>query len=86
MGLAGCDLETGGASTVGDGEEGDPTDVRGVGYTLGYQVNDNLACSFGYMSTVNDSDPGDLQMDVFRICVTYGWHKLVEGQKRLMSE
>ena len=77
--------KTGGASTVGDGEEGDPVDILGVGYTLGYQVNDNLAFTFGYMSTVNDSDPGDLQTDVFRICVTYGWHKLVEGQKRLQE-
>ncbi len=78
--------KTGGASTVGDGEEGDAIDILGVGYTLGYQIDDNLACTFGYMSTVNDSDPGDLQMDVFRICVTYGWHNIIEGQKRLGSE
>jgi hypothetical protein len=78
--------KTAGASTVGDGEEGDSVDTLGVGYTLGYQVNDNLACTFGYMSTVNDSDPGDLQLDVFRVSLTYGWHKLVEGQKRLRSE
>ena len=32
---------------------------------------------------VNDSDPGDLRMDGFRISLTYGWHKIVEGQKRL---
>jgi hypothetical protein len=78
--------KTGGENTVGDGEEGDAVDILGVGYTLGYQVNDNLAFTFSYMSTVNDSDPGDLQMDVFRISLTYGWHKLVEGQKRLGSE
>jgi len=35
------------------------------------------------MATVNDSDPGDLQMDGFRISLTYGWHKIVEEQKRL---
>jgi hypothetical protein len=75
--------KTAGASTVGDGEEGDPLDILGVGYTLGYQVNDNLAFTFGYMSTVNDSDPGDLQLDVFRVSITYGWHKIIEGQKRL---
>jgi len=75
-----------GASTVGDGEEGDSVDTLGVGFTLGYQLNDNLAFNFGYMSTVNDSDPGDLQLDVFRVSIIYGWHKLVEGQKRLMSE
>ncbi|MCE9612738.1 MAG: transporter [Lentisphaerae bacterium] len=74
---------TGGASTVGDGEEGDATDTLGLGFTLGYQVNDNLAFTFGYMSTVNDSDPGDLQMDGFRVSLTYGWHKVIEGSKRL---
>jgi hypothetical protein len=78
--------KTGGETTVGDGEEGDSVDTLGVGFTLGYQVNDNLACTFGYMSTVNDGDPGDLQLDVFRVSLTYGWHKLVEGQKRLASE
>ena len=75
--------KTAGASTVGDGEEGDSVDTLGVGFTLGYQVNDNLGLTCGYMSTVNDSDPSDLQLDVFRICLTYGWHKLVEGMKRL---
>lgn len=75
--------KTAGASTVGDGEEGDSTDTLGVGFTLGYQVNDNLGFTVGYMSTVNDSDPGDLQLDVFRVSLTYGWHKLVEGMKRL---
>jgi hypothetical protein len=75
--------KNGGAATVGDGEKGDPTDLLGVGYTLGYQVNDNLSLTFGYMSTINDSNPGDLQMDVYRICVTYGWHPLVEGMNRL---
>lgn len=75
--------KTAGASTVGDGEEGDSVDTLGVGFTLGYQVNDNLGLTCGYMSTVNDSDPSDLQLDVFRICLTYGWHRLVEGMKRL---
>lgn len=78
--------KTEGASTVGDGEEGDPVDILGLGYTLGYQIDDNLACTFGYMSTVNDSDPGDLQLDVFRVSLTYGWHKIIEGQKRLSAE
>ena len=39
----------------------------------------------GYMATVNDSAPTDLRMDGFRISFTYGWHKIVEGQKRLKS-
>ena len=38
------------------------------------------------MATVNDNGPNDLKMDGFRISLTYGWHKIVEGQKRLKSE
>ena len=75
---------TEGKSTVA-GEEGDSIDNLGIGFTLGYQINDNLAFTMGYMSTVNDSDPGDLQLDGFRLSITYGWHKIVEGQKRLTS-
>jgi hypothetical protein len=75
----------GGKSTV-NGVGGDSLNNVGVGFTLGYQINDNLSLTAGYMATVNDSDPGDLQMDGFRLSFTYGWHKIVEGQKRLKSE
>jgi len=75
----------GGKSTVG-GVAGESLDNLGVGFTLGYQINDNISLTAGYMATVNDSNPGDLQMDGFRISFTYGWHKIVEGQKRLRSE
>ena len=78
--------KTAGASTVGDGEEGDSVDTLGVGFTLGYQVNDNLGFTVGYISSVNDSEPGDLQMDIFRVSLTYGWHKIIEGQNRLGAE
>ena len=76
---------TGGKSTVG-GISGDSLNNLGVGFTLGYQINDNISLTAGYMATVNDCDPGDLRMDGFRISFTYGWHKIVEGQKRLKSE
>jgi hypothetical protein len=75
----------GGKSTVG-GVDGDSLNNLGVGFTLGYQINDNISLTVGYMATVNDSDPGDLQMDGFRLSFTYGWHQIVEGQKRLKSE
>jgi Putative MetA-pathway of phenol degradation len=76
---------SGGESSV-DGAGGDSLNNLGIGFTLGYQVNDNIGLTAGYMATVNDNDPGDLQMDGFRISLTYGWHKIVEGQKRLKSE
>jgi len=76
---------TGGKSSI-SGVGGDSLNNLGVGFTLGYQINDNLSLTAGYMATVNDSDPGDLRMDGFRLSLTYGWHKIVEGQKRLKSE
>ena len=75
----------GGKSTVG-GVPGDSLNNLGIGFTLGYQINDNISLTVGYMATVNDSKPTDLKMDGFRISFTYGWHKIVEGQKRLKSE
>ena len=75
----------GGKSSV-SGVSGDSLNNVGVGFTLGYQINDNISLTAGYMATVNDSEPTDLQMDGFRISFTYGWHKIVEGQKRLKSE
>jgi hypothetical protein len=75
----------GGKSTV-NGVGGDSLNNVGVGLTLGYQITDNLSLTAGYMATVNDRSPGDLQMDGFRLSLTYGWHKIVEGQKRLNSE
>jgi hypothetical protein len=75
----------GGESSV-DGVGGDSLNNVGVGFTLGYQINDNISLTAGYMATVNDSDSTDLRMDGFRLSFTYGWHKIVEGQKRLNSE
>jgi hypothetical protein len=75
----------GGKSSV-DGSSGDSLHNFGVGFTLGYQITDNLSLTAGYMATVNDNKPNDLKMDGFRISITYGWHKIVEGQKRLKSE
>lgn len=77
---------TGGKSSVNGASTGDSLNNLGVGITLGYQINDNLSLTAGYMATVNDSKSTDLKMDGFRISLTYGWHKIVEGQKRLKSE
>ena len=73
---------TGGKASV-DGVEGEKLDNLGVGLTLGYQINDNLGLTVGYKSTVNDSAPGDLQMDGFMISLVSGWHQIIEGARRL---
>jgi hypothetical protein len=75
----------GGGSSV-NGQSVDGINGVAVGFTLGYQISDNFSLTAGYMATVNDSQPTDLQLDGFRISITYGWHKIVEGQKRLNSE
>jgi len=75
----------GGGSTI-NGVAAGKLDNLGVGLTLGYQINDNLALTFGYKSTVSDSAPGDLQMDGFMISLVSGWHAIIEGARRLKSE
>jgi len=78
-------LYTGGTPSI-DGTEGSALDNLGLGYTLGYTVNANIQATFGYMATINDNEPGDLQMDGFRASVVFGWHPLIEGVKRLGGE
>jgi hypothetical protein len=75
---------SGGKSTI-NGQAGSSVDMIGLGYTLGYQINESLQFTFGYIATVNDSDPGDLQMDGFRLSLVFGWHPLIEGMGRLNS-
>jgi len=60
------------------------SDMTLVGFTLGYQINDSLQLTLGYKSTLNnDSASNDLQMNVFTISFTTGWHRLLEGAGRL---
>ena len=74
----------GGKATV-NGVAGEKLNNVGVGFTLGYQVNTNLALTFGYKSTINDKGPGDLRMDAFMVSLVYGWHPMIEGMRRLKS-
>ena len=68
------------------GSPGEELNNLGLGLTLGYKINDNLNLTFGYKSTVNDSAPGDLRMDVFMVSLVFGWHPLLEGSRRLKGE
>jgi hypothetical protein len=69
-----------------DGVEGEALDNLAFGFTLGYQINENLGLTVGYKSTVADSGPGDLQMDGFMVSLVAGWHQIVEGAGRLKGE
>jgi hypothetical protein len=73
---------TGGQATI-NGVTGEKLNNLGFGFTLGYQITDNLGLTAGYKSTVNDGAPADLRMDRFMVSLVYGWHSLVEGAKRL---
>jgi hypothetical protein len=76
---------TGGKATI-NGVAGEKLNNLGIGFTLGYQINDNLGLTAGYRSTVNDSAPEDLRMDRFMVSLVYGWHSIVEGAKRLKKD
>lgn len=75
-------LYNGGESTV-NGVPGEKLSTFGMGFTLGYAVNENLNLTFGYKSTLDDDGPDDLQMDVFMFTLVFGWHPLIEGSRRL---
>jgi hypothetical protein len=75
----------GGKATI-NGVEGKKLNNWGFGLTLGYQINDNVALTVGYKSTVNDSAPDALRMDNIMVTLVFGWHPIIEGQKRLKSE
>ena len=68
-------------STIAGLSTGGLSDL-GVGFTLGYKINDNLMLTAGYTATINVG-PGDLDLGVFRINLIYGWHTLLEGMDRL---
>lgn len=73
----------GGKSTIG-GLAGEELGDLGVGFTLGYTINDNLMLTAGYTATLDDG-PGDLDLGAFHINLVYGWHELLEGIGRLGS-
>ena len=75
----------GGKSSV-DGVEGKALKTGALGFTLGYQINENLSLTFGYKSTIKDSAEGAMQMDVFMVSFVAGWHSLIEGARRLKGE
>jgi len=75
-----------GGKTSINGVEGEEHNSVGLGPTLGYQINDNLGLTFSYKSTINDSDPEDLRMNMFMVSLVFGWHPVIEGMKRLGSE
>ena len=76
---------TGGEATI-NGVTGEERNDLAAGITLGYEVNNNLNLTFGYKSTLNDDAPDDVSQDIFMVTLTYGWHPMIEGMRRLGSK
>jgi len=76
---------TGGQASI-NGVHGKSLNNFGLGFTAGYKINDNLNVTVGYKSTINDSAPDALRLNQFMFSVVYGWHKIIEGSKRLKHD
>jgi hypothetical protein len=76
---------TGGVSSI-NGVDLTKTRTQTLGLTMGYQVNDNMTLSFTYKSTINDSEPTAMRMDMFMITLIAGWHPTIEGANRLQNK
>jgi Putative MetA-pathway of phenol degradation len=75
----------GGKASI-DGVEGEMLNNVGVGFTLGYGINDNLNLTVGYKTTIADRDADDMRMSGFMVSLVFGWHPLLEGAKRLQGK
>ncbi|MCK7583441.1 MAG: hypothetical protein MZV65_53185 [Chromatiales bacterium] len=73
---------SGGKATI-DGVAGEKLNNVGLFFTAGYELNENAQLTVGYGSTLGDNDPSDLRLNQFRVTLTYFWHPLMEGMKRL---
>ena len=75
-------LYRGGFQSEIDGvETGDELDIGDLGYTLNFQVNDNLGIRGSFSSNVfGDSD---LDNSMIRLQLVYGWHNQMENIKKL---
>jgi hypothetical protein len=76
---------SGGKSSI-DGDPGESLEMLGLGFTLGYNITENIQFTAGYMASISDSKPTDLRMDSFKLSLVFGWHPLIEGMKRLGGE
>ena len=64
-------------------EVGEELDIGDMGFTLNYQVTDNVTLRTSYMSNVF-GDSG-LDNSMLRLQFVYGWHPATENAKRLQQ-
>jgi hypothetical protein len=63
-------------SKIDDGEVGGKLSLLSAGFTLDYYVNDNVGLRVSYHSLVGGGS--DVEGDMFRLNVNFGWNALVE--------
>jgi hypothetical protein len=62
-------------------------DATLAGFTLGYEINDNLSLRVAHMQTINESsDPFALTGSLTRIQLVWGWHDVLEPRRRFRGE
>jgi hypothetical protein len=71
-----------GFDTELDGNDvGDELELKTLGFTVDYTINDNSTIRFSYHSNFIDDD--ELDADMMRLQFNYGWNPLVENVKQL---
>jgi hypothetical protein len=60
---------------------GDELDLGNLGFTLNYQITDNVTMRTGYTSNVFGDD--DLDNSILRMQFVYAWHPATENAKKL---
>jgi hypothetical protein len=70
-------------SEVDGVEVGEELEMGNLGFTLNYQVNDNLSIKTGFSSNVFGDD--NLDSSMVRIQLVYGWHQDFENMKKLQN-
>jgi hypothetical protein len=68
-------------SELNGDDVGDDLDLKTLGFTIDYLVNDNAGLRFSYHSNFIDDD--ELDADMVRLQFYYGWNALVENVKEL---
>jgi hypothetical protein len=70
-------------SEINGSDVGDELNVGNLGFTLNYQVTDNLTIHGGYSSNMFGDD--DLDNSIIRIQFVYAWHTTEENMKKLKN-
>jgi hypothetical protein len=72
---------TGFQSEIGGTELGDELEIGDLGFSLQYQINDNIAVRTSFSSNLFGDE--DLDTSIIRLQFVYGWHNLMENLKKL---